>query len=203
MGFVGGVLTDVKNRWETKRAQEAEAAKEARLAAIRAEERKQEFAQRKELTEYEMGERKALAAQEMAGRKELTEIEVGSREKMTNAELAARAADRAARERESAADRATRLATARIGAGGSEKDKPVKMESFVGEKSGRVVNLDMNRPADVQALREWQRKEGVRPAAAAGPADPVDLAAGPAGAPRAQSFALDFVKYPVTGKPPK
>lgn len=39
MGFASGVLSDLQRRWETQRAQEAEIAKEKRLAAIRSAER--------------------------------------------------------------------------------------------------------------------------------------------------------------------
>lgn len=39
MGFASGVLSDLQRRWETQRAQEAEIAKEQRLAAIRSAER--------------------------------------------------------------------------------------------------------------------------------------------------------------------
>lgn len=109
MGFAAGALGDVVKRREQIRLEEAEARKEARLAAIRAEERKQDFEQRKELTQYELDERAKMAAEELKGRKELTQMELASREKLLAAELAARA-------KQNSEDNAVRLQTARISA---------------------------------------------------------------------------------------
>ena len=205
MGFVAGALGDIQRRWETRRAEEAEARKEARLAAIRAEERSQDYAIRKDLAEQELSARAAILEKELAVRKEMQTEEIESRKSISAAENAARM--QIARE-----ERAARIEAARISASGSgqREGRSASMKTYRGEKSGRTVNLDMNDPKDVATLKNWQRSESVLPFSPAlmDVEDPADDGGGRPYGPRTQppaqsSFAYDFVKYPKTGKPPQ
>ena len=168
MGFMTGALGDVMRRREQARLEEAEARKEARLAAIRAEERNQEFAQRRELTEYELGERKAMATDERTSRETMTREEIAARERISAADNNARAADRAAAREDRAVARAESREDRKLAREASrEQTRAPRMESFVGEKSGRTVNFNVNDPRHMKALEQWQRAESVRPAAPA------------------------------------
>lgn len=158
MGFVAGALGDIQRRWETRRAEEAEARKEARLAAIRAEERSQDYAIRKDLAEQELSARAAITEKELAARKEMQTEEIESRKSIS-------AADNAARVQLAREERAARIEAARISAAGSGRGdgSSTSMKTYRGEKSGRTINLDMNDPNDVAALKKWQRSESVMP----------------------------------------
>lgn len=190
MGFAQGALADVMKRREQARLEEAEARKEARLAAIRAQERSEDHAYRKELTQYELGERRAMQTEELGARRELTTLEIDARERINAADNASRAADRAAAREDRAAARAEAREDRKA------QSRAPKLESYVGERSGRTVNFNVNDPNDVRALREWQRVESVRPAAAAGIAKPDDAPGMMGAPPRAADLRFD----PKTGR---
>ncbi len=196
MGFFQGALSDVMKRREQTRMEEAEARKEARLAAIRKEERDQDFAQREALTKYELGERRALAAYEIAAREKLTGMEIGSREKIS-------AADNAARLQANREDNAARIKAQKVaaGSGGGSSERAPKVVTYRGDKSGKVLNLDINNPKHHDALMTWQRTENVIPMSSASVSDYAEDGAAPFG-PQAsrQSGIVDWTRDPKSGQ---
>jgi hypothetical protein len=154
MGFVSGALTDVVKRHSQARLEEAEARKEQRLAAIRSEERAQDYAQRRELTQLELGERRAMAAEELAGRTALTEKEIASRERIT-------AADNAARAAEGAADRKSRERVASMGTR-PPREPSANLETYI-DDGGKPYTFNTNDPASVQQFMDLSGRVNLRP----------------------------------------
>ncbi|QNU16015.1 hypothetical protein [Thermomonas sp. XSG] len=143
MGFVSGALQDVARNRENRRLEEADARKEARLAAIRSEERRQDFAQRRELTQYEFGERRAMAAEELAGRMAVADMEIKSRERI------------------SAADNKSRERAASIGARPA-RDTAAKLETYI-DDAGKSYTVNTNDPASVRQFMELSGRVNLRP----------------------------------------
>ena len=123
------------------------------MAAIRAEEKAQDFALRKELTQYELGERRAMAADEMAAREKLTTMEIDSREKIS-------AADNAARLQANREDNAARTAATR--GGGSSRERAPKIETFT-DPNGKAYSFDINNPQDIARFRQLSHSVGLLP----------------------------------------
>lgn len=189
MGFFQGALSDVMKRREQTRMEEAEARKEARLAAIRKEERDQDFAQREALTKYEL-----------AAREKLTGMEIGSREKISAADNAARL--QASREDNAARIKAQQIsASASSGGRGGASERAPKVVTYRGDKSGKVLNLDINNPKHHDALMTWQRTENVIPMSSASVSDYAEDGAAPFG-PQAsrQSGIVDWTRDPKSGQ---
>lgn len=173
MGFVTGALSDVMKRREQTRLEEAEARKEARLAAIRAEERNEDRAFSREQFNAQQEALNARDERNFDQQKEyfgMSTAEADKRDERNFAQQRQLAAEqRAASAAEAAAGRkhSEKLAGMR-----SPQERAPKIEAFVGERSGRTVNFDLNQPKHVAALQKWQQTESVRPAAAAGVAQP-------------------------------
>lgn len=195
MGFVGGVLSDVKNRWETERAQAAEEAKEQRLLAIRQQERGEDRAFTREQFAAQQTAMDKRDERNYEQQTEFFEKQEGAASKRDERnfgqqrQLAAEARDASAAENAANRAHSEKLAGMRTPA-----EKSPRIQSFVGESSKRTVNLDMNNPRHVQALQDWQRKESVRPAAAVGQYEEPETEVG-AGAAGARSPASPTMVY--------
>lgn len=206
MGFATGALSDVMRRREQRKLEEAQALKEERLAAIRAEERgedraftREQFAAQQEAMNTR-DERNYEQQKEFFG----MQTEVGDKRDERNF----------AQQRQLAAEQRShseKMLNTRLSAGvddsGRANPRAPKPQNYVNEKTGKVVTFDVNDHTQVEALKEWQRTQPVKPYYASSgkgagkPAPPASPQATASPAP--QSFARDYVKYPVTGRPPK
>lgn len=172
MGFFQGALSDVMRRREQSRLEEAEARKEARLAAIRAQERNED---REFTLEQFAAQQAALDARDernFAQQKEFfgiqNEVANARDERNFQQQRQLAAEQRAFTAAEAAKSRATAQARSGGGSSGSGKTPAPKFQAFVGERSGRTNNLNMNDPRHVDALLKWQQTESVRPASPSG-----------------------------------
>lgn len=163
MGFATGALSDVLRRREQSRMEEAQALKEERLAAIRAQERGEDRAFSREQFEAS----KIARTEDRAADREFRVEDREDTQSFTQDQRARDAAERS-KDRESA--RATQLEAARIsasarssggGSGGRERKPDIK--SYVNEATGKVGTFDVNNPDDLKRLKTWQQTSPVRP----------------------------------------
>lgn len=147
MGFVAGALGDIQRRWETRRAEEAEARKEARLAAIRAQERSEDRAANKEMFDAQQAAINARDERNHEQQREFYTIQLENEAKRDERNFkqslalqdradarAAATAERSAARQEASALRAEQRAIAR------EKEKDSAASQFIEPSSGRIYN---------------------------------------------------------------
>ena len=200
MGFASGVLSDLQRRWETQRAQEAEAAKEQRLAAIRAVERSEDRQFTREQFTAQQTAMDKRDERNFGQQKELYELQ--------DRKAAARDERNFAQQRQLAAEgRAASAAEAAAGRAHSEKlagmrtpaERAPRIESYINEKTGKVLQFNISDPDDVSRLKVWQQTQPVRPynpPTALDPTDPLTTPAAGARAPAPASLGYN----PKTGR---
>lgn len=215
MGFVGGVLSDVQRRWQTKRAEEAEARKEARLAEIRAVERGEDRAASREMFDAQQASLDKRDERNFEQQKEiLGETQTFAREQ-SQAEMAARAADRAAARGDAAAARAESRAdrqaargeaAAERAAARDDKSDTNKETIFYNPKTGATVVKPAGMNVSTFVAGHAQKGRSLVPYSPGlmNNYGEDQFGAGSSGSTApTPSYQLDFMKYPVTGRPPK
>ena len=140
MGFVAGALGDIQRRWETRRAEEAEARKEARLAAIRAQERSEDRAANKEMFDAQQAAINARDERSNEWQREFYKIQQEDATKREERNFKRSLALQA--RQEASAIRAEQRAIDR------EKEKNSAASQFVEPSSGRIYN----KPAGVDTI---------------------------------------------------
>lgn len=200
LGFAGGFMSEMIRSRESARLLKAEELKEQRLAAIRAEERGEDRAWQREqfIAQQEaMTRRDERNFEQQGAMFEKQDAAAAVRDERNFAQQRQLAAEgRAASSAEAAANRAhaEKLAGMR-----SPAERAPRLESYINDNTGKVLQFNVADPADVERLKEWQRTQPIKPYSPRMMDDaPVEAAA-----PQRTSFALDFVKYPKTGRPPQ
>lgn len=152
MGFVTGALSDVMKRREQTRLEEAEARKEARLAAIRSEERIQDDAlatERIKLTDTLTSTREAANDTRQQDQTRLQYRLMGDNQSASDARQAA----------EGNKNRAVQWAQVE---NGRRQGRAPNIETFV-DDSGKAYNFNLNDPAALEKFNALSEKTSLRP----------------------------------------
>ena len=134
-GFLLGLMEGMKENWQMKRAQEAEALREARLAAIRAEERGYQNERDAKLMEERKEERVETRTFRAEDREDRQAEAKAAREEMAKDRLAQIAASRAAAEAGAGAGRAPPMMTIKLPDGTQKYIAAPDIEKYPGAET--------------------------------------------------------------------
>lgn len=159
MGFVTGALGDVMRRREQSRLEEAEARKEARLAAIRAEERAQDREFTREQFNAQQEAMNTRDERNFEQQKEFFGIQSTEADKRDERNFEQQR--QLAAEQRAHAERLAAMRGSGSGSGGGSRNPEIK--SYINEATGKVVTFDVNNADDLSRLKKWQESQPVRP----------------------------------------